>query len=92
MQALGDYDFRPTSIEAASAHLRSLLQDKAALLVVDDVWDPAHVLIWQIGGPHSRTLITTRRADVAEEVVISHDAGVSLSEDSVMITVVIRKE
>ena len=30
--------------------------------------------------------------DVAEEVVISHDAGVSLSEDSVMITVVIRKE
>jgi hypothetical protein len=68
VQALGDYDFRPTAVEATSAHLRSLLQDKAALLIVDDVWDPAHIFIWQVGGPHSRMLITTRRADVAEEV------------------------
>jgi hypothetical protein len=68
VQALGDYDFRPTTLEAASAHLRTLLHDKAALLVVDDVWDPEHTLPFKTGGPRCQVLITTRRADVADEV------------------------
>ncbi|MCP4544324.1 MAG: hypothetical protein GY832_45010 [Chloroflexi bacterium] len=68
VRALGDYGFHPTTVEVASAHLRTLLHDKAALLVVDDVWDPEHALPFQIGGPHSQMLITTRRADVADEV------------------------
>jgi hypothetical protein len=68
VQALGDYDFRPTTVEAASAHLCTLLHDKAALLVVDDVWDPEHALPFQTGSPRCQVLITTRRADVADEV------------------------
>lgn len=68
VQALGDYGFRPMTVEAASAHLRTLLHDKAALLVVDDVWNPEHALPFKAGGSRCQVLITTRRADVADEV------------------------
>ena len=69
VQALGDYQFKPLVVETASTHLRSLLQDKAALIVVDDVWDPDHVRPFLVGGPSCRVLITTRRAAVADEAV-----------------------
>ena len=36
IQALGDYDFKPTNVDAASLQLRTLLADKKALLVVLD--------------------------------------------------------
>ena len=68
MQALGDSDFKPTTTNAASAHLRTLLHDKAVLLVVDDVWNPDDVKPFCVGTGNSRLLITTRRADVADEV------------------------
>jgi hypothetical protein len=68
IQALGDYDFRPTTIEAATAHLRTLLFDKAALLVVDDAWDPDHVLPFLVGGERCRVLVTTREAAIATAV------------------------
>ena len=66
VQALGDYQFKPLVVETASTHLRNLLQDKAALIVVDDVWDPDHVPPFLVGGPRCRVLITTRRASVAD--------------------------
>ena len=66
--ALRDYNFRPTTVEAASAHLRTLLQDKAVLLVVDDVWESEHAIHFKVGGSRCQMLITTRRADVADEV------------------------
>ena len=50
IQTMRDYDFRPTTVEAASMHLRALLQDKAALLVVDDVWNPEHATHFKVGG------------------------------------------
>lgn len=65
VQALGDYDFRPTNIDAASRHLCSLLHKKAALLVVDDAWDVSHALPFRAGGSECRVLITTRNADIA---------------------------
>lgn len=68
VQALGDYDFRPTTVEAATLHLRTLLQDKAILLVVDDVWNPEHTKLLHLGGPRCQVLITTREAIVAEAV------------------------
>jgi hypothetical protein len=68
VQALGDYEFRPTTVEAATTHLRSLLHDKAMLLIVDDAWEPEHAQPFRVGGPHGQVLITTRRADVADEV------------------------
>ena len=83
IQALGDYQFRPTTVEAASTHLRTLLHDKAALLVVDDVWDPDHGRPFLVGGPRCRVLITTRRANVADEVGADlHELDVMTPEQS----------
>ena len=68
VQALGDFKSKPLSVDAATAHLRMLLREKAALLVVDDAWDPAHVRPFLVGGLRCRILITTRRLAVADEV------------------------
>jgi hypothetical protein len=65
---LGDYQFQPTAVEAATAHLRTLLHGKAALLVVDDAWDPAHVRHFLAGGERCRALVTTREALIARAV------------------------
>ncbi|MCT7993680.1 NB-ARC domain-containing protein, partial [Laspinema olomoucense] len=65
IQALGDRDFKGTTVEMASSHLQSLLFDKTALLVVDDAWDAAHVDPFRVGGKGCRVLVTTR------EVVLS---------------------
>jgi hypothetical protein len=64
IQALRDFDFKPTTIDAASMHLRTLLSDKAVLLVVDDVWNPEHVEPFRIGSEACRVLITTREAAI----------------------------
>jgi hypothetical protein len=67
IQALGDYEFHPTTVGAAATHLRTLLHNRATLLVVDDAWDATHVRPFVISSPHCRMLITTRRVDVADE-------------------------
>ncbi|MEH2063525.1 MAG: NB-ARC domain-containing protein, partial [Nostoc sp.] len=68
VQALGDYEFRAINIEATSVHLRSLLHEKAVLLVVDDAWEPHHVTPFKVASSQSQLLITSRRADVAGAV------------------------
>ena len=68
VQALGDYNFKPLGKKAATSHLRTLLHDKAALLVVDDAWDPAQVPPFLFGGPRCRVVITTRDATIAKAV------------------------
>ena len=83
IQALGNYDFRPTTVAAATAHLRTLLHDKAALLVVDDAWDPDHVHPFLVGGPRCRLLITTREAVIAYVVRATlYDLEVMTSEQA----------
>ena len=64
IQALKDYDFKPINIDSASLQLRTLLSDKKALLVVDDVWHPEHVEPFRVGGGGCRVLVTTREASV----------------------------
>ena len=49
-----------TSIEAAVAHLAMLLAERTILIVVDDVWNPAHLHPFLQGGRHCTRLITTR--------------------------------
>ncbi|MEM9266205.1 MAG: NB-ARC domain-containing protein [Cyanobacteria bacterium P01_F01_bin.13] len=66
IQALGDHDYKPTAVEAASNHLRTLLYDKKALLVVDDVWNPAHLEPFRVGGNGCCALVTTREAKIPE--------------------------
>jgi hypothetical protein len=66
IQALGDYNFKPTSIEAATNHLRTLLYDKAVLLVVDDAWETKHAQAFNIGGSRCQVLVTTREGAIAD--------------------------
>ncbi|WP_287704839.1 MULTISPECIES: NB-ARC domain-containing protein [unclassified Microcystis] len=64
IQALGDYNFKPTGIDAASLHLRTLLADKKALLVVDDLWNVEDIDPFIVAGNHCKLLITTREVPV----------------------------
>ncbi|MEM9815535.1 MAG: NB-ARC domain-containing protein, partial [Cyanobacteria bacterium P01_D01_bin.6] len=64
IRELGDYDYKPTTLDAASLHLRTLLADKQALLVVDDVWNPEHVKPFRIGGAGCCVLVTTRQTQI----------------------------
>jgi hypothetical protein len=65
IQALGDYNTKPTSLDSASSHLRTLLYDKRVLLVVDDVWNPNHADPFRVGGENCCVLVTTRSAQLA---------------------------
>ncbi|MEL7353893.1 MAG: NB-ARC domain-containing protein, partial [Cyanobacteria bacterium J06560_5] len=73
IQALGDYDYKPTAIESASNHLRTLLYNKCILLVVDDVWNPAHLEPFRVGGDKSRVMVTTREARIPDAQLHSLD-------------------
>lgn len=71
VQALGDYSFKPTSVEATSCHLRTLLYDKVVLLVVDDAWNTKDALVFNIGGVRCQVLVTTREASIADALKAS---------------------
>jgi Effector-associated domain 4/NB-ARC domain/APAF-1 helical domain len=62
IQSLGDYNYKPTSVNDASTYLRTLLYEKRVLLVVDDAWNPEHVEPFRVGGSNCRVLVTTRGA------------------------------
>ena len=64
IRELGDHNYNPTTLQAASLHLRTLLADKRALLVVDDVWTPEHVEPFRIGGAGCCVLVTTRQTRI----------------------------
>src|SRR4051812_30440854 len=67
-QSLDDTNFKPFSVATVSRYLQELLHDKAALLVVDDVWERAPVPSLLAGAPRRRFLITPRRFSVTSEV------------------------
>jgi hypothetical protein len=88
--ALGSPGPSPAAtLNEASFQLGSLLSRRRVLLLVDDVWDPAHALPFLVGGPGCATLVTTRLDAVAEQLaptsgaiyrlpVLSEDAGLEL--------------
>jgi hypothetical protein len=78
IRALGDKDYRPTTISAAASYLRTLLYQKASLLVIDDVWQAEQAHPFLAGGIKCRAIITTRRAQVAD------DLGANLADLDVM--------
>src|SRR5438105_2637014 len=49
-----------SSLEAATAYLADLLADRDILLVIDDVWNAAHLKPFLQGGERCARLITTR--------------------------------
>ncbi|MDZ8223550.1 NB-ARC domain-containing protein, partial [Nostoc sp. ChiVER01] len=71
VQALGDYNFKPTSAEVASTHLRTLLYDKAVLLVVDDAWNTEDAQAFNVGGARCQVLVTTREGAIADALKAS---------------------
>ena len=66
VQALGDDSFKATSIDATSNQLRTLLFDKAVLLVVDDAWNTQDVQAFNVGEARCQVLVTTRDAAIAD--------------------------
>jgi WD40 repeat protein len=54
-------------IDDAAIHLAERLDQKSCLIVIDDVWDPNHLLPFLRGGRQCARLITTRRMDVVAE-------------------------
>ncbi len=80
IQALGDYHFQPTNIDAATLQLRTLLSDKKALLVVDDLWNPDDLDPFQVTGKGCQVLVTTREAPVLG--AIRYDLDVMTQEQS----------
>lgn len=56
--------YSATTLESASRYLQTLLIDKRMLLVVDDVWNGAHVEHFRMGGAECRVLVTTREAQI----------------------------
>ena len=63
----GDGEYRAAAVEPTSAHLRGLLRDKQALIVVDDAWKAEHVQPFRVVGPKGRLLITTRDALIVRD-------------------------
>ena len=80
IQAVGDRDFKPITVEMASTHLRTLLHEKQMLLVVDDAWNPDHVSPFQVGSSGCRLLVTTREADIPNAQ--RHNLDVMTPEES----------
>jgi WD40 repeat protein len=60
-----------TSLEAATTHLVELLADREILLVLDDVWNSAHLSPFLQGGKRCARLITTRNERVVPSSVPS---------------------
>ncbi len=58
----------------AAFHLSEALGHRRMLIVVDDVWDSAHLIPFLQGGPNSTTLITSTRSDLlADSPMITLD-------------------
>jgi hypothetical protein len=51
------------ALDAAINRLKELLADRGLLIVIDDVWDRAHLNPFTQGGPRCARLITTRNLD-----------------------------
>ena len=66
VQELGNYNFKATSVEATCNQLRTLLYDKAVLLVVDDAWNTSDAQAFNVGGARCQVLVTTREAGIAQ--------------------------
>jgi len=48
----------PVSVDNTSATLQEILADQAALVVLDDAWQAAHVRPFLVGGNHCRIVVT----------------------------------
>jgi hypothetical protein len=68
IQAISDETLATWTIESASNYLRTQLHERAMLLVVDDAWESESVQPFLVGGSQCAVLITTRRAEVSDNI------------------------
>lgn len=68
IQSLGDYDFRPTTIQTAASHFRTLVRNRKILIVVDDAWDSGDVRPFLVANSSCRVIVTTRDALIARAI------------------------
>jgi WD40 repeat protein len=54
-----------STLDEAASGFAGVLQSRECLLIIDDVWNDAHLRPFLQGGPNTARLITTRRFDVA---------------------------
>ena len=60
-RALGTPDLEGyQDVGAASARMKAVLRERKTLLVLDDIWGVEHARHFEVGGPQSATLATTR--------------------------------
>ena len=64
-RALDDASPAFVDVEMGKAYLSNLLDDKACLVVLDDVWDAEHVKAFEVIGSRCRMLFTTRDVGMA---------------------------
>jgi WD40 repeat protein len=60
---LGDERSSFTALDAAVSRLKEMLADRDILIVIDDVWDRAHLTPFTQGGSRCARLITTRNLE-----------------------------
>jgi hypothetical protein len=63
---LGDDPKRYSTLESSRDSLRDRLRNKAALIVLDDVWDAKYVELFKANAPSCRVLFTTRDGTIAQ--------------------------
>ncbi|RIJ90179.1 MAG: hypothetical protein DCC43_14990, partial [Candidatus Brocadia sp.] len=56
------------SVDSLKNGLVHLLEKRACLLIVDDIWKRKHAEAFLAGGPRCRLLITTRDTEIAHEI------------------------
>jgi len=65
--------------DVASRMLASVVGTKRVLLIIDDVWETAHAVPFQLNTPHCSVLITTRRASIATALANNQNNRYELS-------------
>ncbi len=75
-----------SSLEARAISLRSLIDRRRMLLIIDDAWQIEDALAFQVGGLHCAYLLTTRFPEIAHQFAGEGAALVQeLSEDDSLV-------
>lgn len=72
-RALGHPLSARASLPEATAALRTLLDRRRALLIVDDVWNAESAAAFDVAGPRCATLLTTRLTEMARALAHAPD-------------------
>jgi WD40 repeat protein len=70
IRALGGDVAAATDVQNGKIELKRLLDSRAMLLILDDVWRASDADALMVGGPNCSTLITTRDAEQAGQAVL----------------------